>query len=136
MIPAKRRRGIPDELPPVVDRPVEIELLAKLDLPLSEDRLGREDQDPLRPSGEPRLTQQHSGLNGLAEPDLVGDEELRRPTPVEPFKRTHLMGPRGHRGGGFADAGAALREAGCFPDEGPDHGPAVGGGRSERQGGR
>ena len=41
----QRRRGIPNHLVPVVDRPVEIELLAKLDLPLFEDGLGRQDED-------------------------------------------------------------------------------------------
>ena len=133
MASAQCRRGVPDELPPVVDGPIEIELLAQLDLPLAEDRLGGEDQDPLRPSREPGLTQQHAGLDGLAEPDLVGDEELGRPPLVEPFERAHLMGPRSHRGGRFADAGPARLQAGRLPDEAPDQAPAVDSGRGVRR---
>ena len=55
MPPVQHWRGIPDEITAVMDGPVEIELLAKLDLPLPEDRLGSQDEDPFRTARKPRL---------------------------------------------------------------------------------
>ena len=130
---AKRRRGIADEPPPVVDRPVEVELLAKLDLPLGEERLRGQDEDPSCPPGEPGLPQQQARLDGLAEPHLVGDEELRGPARVEALERAHLVGPRGHRGGRLADAGGGGALAGGrVPEEGPDEASPVDGRRTGR----
>ena len=63
-----RRRRIPGQLLAVVDRPVEVELLAQLDLPLRTDRLRRQDQHALGPPGEPRLPQQQTGLDRLPSP--------------------------------------------------------------------
>src|SRR5690606_24130328 len=45
LAPSHRRRGIPVELAPVVDRPVQVELLTELDLPLLHHRGGCEDED-------------------------------------------------------------------------------------------
>ena len=116
----QRRRGVPDELAAVVDGPVEVELLAELDLPLSEDRLGRQDEDAFRAAREPRLTQQQPGLDGLAEPHLVGDQQPGRPVPVEPFERLDLVRPGGDRRGRLPGADAAVRQRGRAGDEGPD----------------
>ena len=98
------RRGIPDQFPPIVDRPIEIELLAEFDLPLFEDGFGCQDQDPFGPSGKPRLAQQQARLYGLAEANLVGDQESGRPIAIKPFKSPHLVWPGGNRRGHFADA--------------------------------
>ena len=58
-----------------------------------QDCLGREDEDALRPAGEPRLAQQSPRLDGLTEADLVGDEESRRPRLVETLERAELVRP-------------------------------------------
>ena len=55
VIAAQSPCRVADEPALVVDRPVEVELLAQLDLPLLQHRLGCEDQDPLRAPREPRL---------------------------------------------------------------------------------
>ena len=47
----QRRARLPDEPAAVVDRPIQVELLAKLDLPLPKDRLRSQDQDPLGAPG-------------------------------------------------------------------------------------
>ena len=125
MPPAQRRRGVPDQLAAVVDRPIEIELLAQLDLPLAEHRLGSQDQNPPRPPRQPRLPQQHSRLDRLAQSDLIGDQEFRRPLGVEALERPHLMRPRRHRRRRFADAGAARAQTGRLPDEGPYQAPPI-----------
>ena len=125
MASVQRRRGITDHSAAVVDRPVEVELLAKFDLPLPEHRFRRQYQDALRPPGEPCLPQQQAGLDGLAEPHLVGDEEFRGPALVEPSERPQLMRPRGHRGRGLADEGAALLQCRRFRYERPDQIPPI-----------
>ena len=50
----------------VVDRPVQIELLAQLHLPLVEQRLRCQDQNAFCATCEPGLSQQQSRLNRLA----------------------------------------------------------------------
>ena len=120
LAPPQGRGGVPDELPPVVDRPVQVELLAQLDLPLPEHRLRGQDQDPLRATGQPRLPQQQAGLDGLAQPHFVGDEQPRRPVRVEPLERPHLMRPGRDRGHGLADARALIGQRRRAVDEGPD----------------
>ena len=122
----KRGRRISHELPPVVDRPVEVELLPKLDLPLTEHRLGRHDEDAFRASGEPCLAQQHPGLDRLAEPDLVRDEQPRRPSPIELLEGPHLVRPRRDRRRRLADERSAPREARRIGDEGPYEASPVG----------
>ena len=119
VLSSKRGRRISHELPPVVDRPVEVELLPKLDLPLTEHRLRRHDEDAFRSSGEPCLAQQHPGLDRLAEPDLVGDEQLRRPSSVELLEGPHLVRPRSDRRRRLTDERSAPREARRIGDEGP-----------------
>ena len=104
--------------------PVQVELLAQLDLPLPQHRLGREDEDALGPAREPRLAQQQPRLDGLAEADLVGDEEPRRPRRVEPLERAELVRPRLDGGGGLADPRPAAGQRRRVPDERP-HEPAA-----------
>ncbi len=123
--PPQGRRGAADELAPVVDRPVQVELLAQLDLPLAQHRLRRQDQDALRAPGEPRLPQQQAGLDGLAQPHLVGDQQPRRPVRVEALERAHLVGPGDHRGRGLADARPAVGKRRRAGDEPPDEPAAI-----------
>ena len=104
LAPPQGRRGIPDQLAPVVDRPIQVELLAQLDLPLAEHRLRRQDQDPSGAAGEPCLTQQQAGLDRLAQSHLVGDQQSRWPLRVEALERAHLMWPGNDSGRGFADS--------------------------------
>ena len=118
--PAPRGRRIPGQLAAIVDGPVEIELLAQLDLPLLENGLGRQDQDPFGAPGEPCLAQQHARLDGLAEADLVGDQKPGRPIAVEAVEGAHLVRPRRDRRGRFADPLAAIRQGRRVPDERPD----------------
>ena len=120
LAPAQGRRGVPHELAPVVDRPVQVELLAQLDLPLAQHRLRRQDQDPSGASGEPSLAQQQAGLDGLAQPHLVGDQQPRRPVGVEALERPDLMRPGDDRGRSLADARAPIRQRRRPVDEGPD----------------
>ena len=95
---AQSGRAIPRQFAAVVDRPVEIELLAQLDLPLPQHRLWSQDQNSPRPPGQPRLPQQHPRLDGLAESHLVGDQEFRRPLRIQAFEGPHLVRPRRHGG--------------------------------------
>ena len=133
-----RRRGAvlaTDTKPtlPVVDRPGEGELLAQLDLPLPEHRLGRHDQDALGTAGEPCLSDQQARLDRLAEPHLVGDQQARRPIAVHPLESSDLMRPGGHDRGRLADPLARgtgqLRGVG---DPGPDQAAWISRRRSRR----
>ena len=117
---AQRGGGVPDQLVAVIDRPVEIEFLAQFDLPLSEHRFGRQDQDACGTAGEPGLAQQHAGLNGFSETDLVGDQQPRRPVAVKPFESPHLMGPWNDRRGCLSHTLTAFGHRRSVPDERPD----------------
>ena len=132
---APRRGPVPGQLAAVVDRPIEVELLAQFNLPLFEDGLGRQDQDPCGTPGQPCLAQQHARLDGLAEADLVGDQQPRWPMAVEALKRSDLVWPGGDRRGGFADALASVRPCRGLLDERPDTASQiVGVGRDWRRG--
>ena len=85
---AERRGGVAHELATVVDRPVEVELLTELDLPLAQHGLRCEHQDPFRAPREPCLSEQHPGFNRFPEPDFVRDQQLRGPTDRR-ASRTH-----------------------------------------------
>ena len=121
--PRPDRRRIPGQLAAVVDRPVEVELLPQLDLPLAEHGLGREYQDAPGTPGEPCLTQQHARLDGLTEPHLVRDQEPRRPVAVQALERPCLMRPRLDRRGRLADPLAAARTRRRLPNEPPEPAP-------------
>ena len=123
------RRRVPAELLAIVDWPVEIELLAQLDLPLPKDHRRGQHEHALHPAGERRLTQQQTRLDGLAEADLVGDQQLRRPMIVHPLERPNLMRPRLDRAGGFAHPLAAVRHRRGAMDERPDRPPEIERGR-------
>jgi hypothetical protein len=112
-------RRVPAQPLPVVDGPVQIELLAQLDLPLAQDGLRRQHQDPLRPAGQPGLAQQQTRLNRLAQTHLVGDQQSRRPVVIETLKGPDLMGPRDHCARCFADPFAAIGPGRGMADEAP-----------------
>ncbi|MGC1371681.1 MAG: choice-of-anchor tandem repeat GloVer-containing protein [Candidatus Sulfotelmatobacter sp.] len=57
MISVQRRRWIPAQLLSVIHRPVQVELLAQLDLPLFQNSLRCQDQNSLRSPRHPRLAQ-------------------------------------------------------------------------------
>ena len=121
-----RGRGLePEELVAVVDRPVEIEFLAQLHLPLTADAGGGENEDAAGFFSEPSLADEHAGLNGLAEADFVREEEARGPIAVEALEGANLVRPRLDIGSGFADAFAAVGHFGGLFDEGPDDPPQV-----------
>ena len=42
---------------------------------------------------QPSLTQQHPGLDGLAETYLVGNQQFGRPVVIQTLKSADLMGP-------------------------------------------
>ena len=128
--PAQRARRVAAQPAPVVDRPVEVELLAQLDLPLLQDRPRREDENALRQAREPRLAQQQPRLDGLAEADLVRDQELRRPPRVETIEGPELVRPGLDGRRGLAHSRPAAGQRRRLPDECPDEPPAVG--RRER----
>ena len=117
---------IPVEGLAIIDRPVEVELLAQFDLPLPEHRLWGEDQDAFRPARQPRLAQQESGLDRLAETDLVGNQQPRRPVVVHAVEGPHLMRPGCHRSGGLADPFSAVRHGRRMADEPPQQTTQVG----------
>ena len=119
------RRRIPGQALAVEDRPVEIELLAQLDLPLLEHGLRREDQNSLCAPREPCLPQHHPRFDRLTEADLVGDQELRRPMIVQSVERANLMRPRRDRARRFADTLAAVRQGRGVVDEPPDEATQV-----------
>src|SRR5271163_4076489 len=60
-----RRRRIPAELLTIVYRPVQIELLPKLDLPLRADIFRGHDEDAPRAAGQPCLPQHQARLDGF-----------------------------------------------------------------------
>ena len=68
VVPAQRTGRVAAQLAPVVDRPVEVELLPQLDLPLLQYCLGHENENALRAAREPRLPQQQARLDGLPRP--------------------------------------------------------------------
>ena len=131
---AQRPRLVTAQLASVVDRPVEVELFAQLDLPLLQQCLGREDQDPFRAPRKPRLPQQQARLDGLAEAHLVGDKELRQPMRVEPFEGSDLVRPGRDGRCGFADVRSAGGQGRRAPDERPDEPPPVGRRKRGRRG--
>ena len=93
---AQSGRGMPVQFLPVVDRPVEVELLAQFDLPLLEHRLRGENQDALGSACQPGLTQQQASLNGLAQAHFIGDQQFGRPGFVHPLKGADLVRPGLH----------------------------------------
>src|SRR5690606_35225843 len=117
---AHARRRQPGELAAVVHGPVEVELLPQLDLPLPHDGGGRQDQNAAGAARQPHLPDQHPGLDRLAEPDLIRDEQAWRFHAVEAHERPDLVRPRLLRTRRLAYSFATLREPGRVPDEGPD----------------
>src|SRR5690606_21816396 len=117
---AHARHRQPGEFAAVVDGPVEIELLAQLDLPLPHDGGGRQDQHAAGAARQPHLPDQHPGLDRLPEPDLIGDEQAWRFHSVESLERADLVRPRLDRTRRLPYPFATLREPGRVPDEGPD----------------
>ena len=105
---------------PVVDRPVEVELLAQFDLPLLEHRLGGENQNALGFARQPGLTQHQAGLNGFAQAHFIGDQQPGRPSVVHPLKGADLVRPGLHGAGGFANALAAVGQRRGAVEETPD----------------
>ena len=71
--------GLGDGLEALVieERDTQVEASPHLDQPLVEQRLGRDHQHPLRSARQQHPMQDQSGLDGLAEPDLVGQEHAR-----------------------------------------------------------
>ena len=59
----------------IVDRPVQIELLTQLKLPLLHDGGRCQDQDALRAARQPCLPKQHARLDRLAESYLVRKQD-------------------------------------------------------------
>ena len=114
-----RRGGLPNQLPPVVDGPVQVELLAQFDLPLLEHRLGRQDQDALGLAGQPSLPQQQPGLYGLAKAHFVRNQQFRRPIGVQTLEGAGLMRPRPHCRGRLAHLRTAIRQPRGLGDEVP-----------------
>ena len=88
--------GIPAQPLAVVNRPVEVELLAQFDLPLRQHGLGNQHQHPLGPTGQPSLPQQQPGLNRLTKPNLVGQQIRPGPSVDNPSGMGFLMRPRRH----------------------------------------
>ena len=114
-----RRRWIPAQDFAVVDRPVQVELLAKLDLPLCHHRLGCQHQDALGLAGQPRIPQQQARLDRLTQTDFVADHQSRWPMVDHAIKRPGLVGPGHHRTGGLRNTGTAVA-LGRSPDDLPD----------------
>ena len=110
---------LPDELLAVVDRHVEVELFVELALPLGQQRPGHEDENAPRPSRQPRLADEKTRRDRLAETHLIGDEHLAGPGFDEPQVGPHLMGPGGDRRRHLAHTGTVPGPSGV-PDVRPD----------------
>ncbi len=79
----------------------QVELLLHLGLPLTPDRRGHQQQDPAPPLGPP-LGHHDPRLDGLPEPDLVGEYAApRERRPEREERRVHLMRVEVHAGVGY-----------------------------------
>ena len=98
----KRRRLIPLQAMPVIDRPIQIELLSEFQLPLLQHALRGENQNPLGSSRQPSLAQQQPGFNRLSQAHFVGNQELGRPLAIHALECFDLMRPWLDSGRGFS----------------------------------
>ena len=55
----------------------EVKAAEQLDKPLVDERFREHDKDPLGPAGELQAVEDEAGLDGFAQPDLVGEEHAR-----------------------------------------------------------
>ena len=111
---------LPDELLAVVDRDVEVELLVELALPLGQQRPRHENQDSPGSSRQPRLADEETGRDRLAQAHLIGDEHLAGPGFDEPQVGPHLMGPGRDRRRDLTHP-ETVPGPGGVADVGPDH---------------
>ncbi len=68
------------------------EAVLQLALPLLEDGRRRGDDNCLRLAAQQQLAGDETGLDGLAEPDVVGDEQVNARQPQRLAERLHLVG--------------------------------------------
>src|ERR1019366_7021522 len=115
----------PEELVTIVNRPVEVELFAQLQLPLPADAGWTENQYATGFVGQPSLADEHAGLNRFAQADFVRKEQAWWPIAVEALEGADLVRPRLDIGGGLPYPLAAVGHFGGLFDEGPDDPPQV-----------
>ena len=91
--------------------------LGQLVAPVLEQPGGRHDQDPGRLSARDQLADEHARLDGLAQPDLVRDEQPPRRPVDQVMDQQDLVGQEVHPAGAQLAAGVGMGEVqGHLPD--------------------
>ena len=83
----------------IEERNAQIEAAQQLDQPLMQERFGHQDQHPLHAASEQQPMQDQAGFDGLAKPDLIGQQHARMMSVGDLSGDVQLMRDR-------ADAGA------------------------------
>ena len=99
-----------DECAAFIAGNVERALLPELLLPLPYDAGGCEDERAADPPCDDELTERQPGLDRLAEPHLVAEEEAAREAFDHGVDHAVLVGPRGDRAGLDSDSGGLWQE--------------------------
>ena len=88
----------------------EAEAAGQLAAPVLQQPGRRDDQDPGRLAAGDQLADEHAGLDGLAQPDLVGHQQPPRRSAHQVVDQQDLVGQEVHPAGGQLPAGVGVGE--------------------------
>jgi len=93
----------------VINGKLQIEASQQLDEPLVDQRLGQQYQHALHTARGDQPREDHAGFDGLAESDLVGQQQAHRAAARADLRHAQLMRHQRDAGGGQAEVDAAAR---------------------------